>query len=181
MPTALLLASAPARAIEGSAPDPSSLLVKISKPAKMIGYPAVCPGSSPEENQEEILCMAELYEAKVRVLRHLGGTVTERYLTIRFTAHSFHAVWRKNVRFLLMVTPFEDKGNRGHFAYYWDWENEEREFCIGADEIDALDPSPLKSLYAAGKKKTANPDDQSWSEGSKIVCVTGYEELVTGG
>jgi hypothetical protein len=174
--------SAPAAtAAEDLAPEPSSLLVKISNPAKMIGYPAVCPGSTPEENQEEILCMAELYEAKVRVLRHLGGPKTDHYLTIRFTAHSFHAVWRKNVRFLLMVTPFEDKGSRGHFAFYWDWENGQRKFCKRTEHFADWEPVPMKSLYDAGKRRITGEDEEHWSENIEISCVTGYESLKSDG
>lgn len=173
--------SSPTKADAIVAPDASSLLVQITKPAKMIGYPAVCPGSSPEENQDEILCLAELYEAKVRVLRHLGGPKTVRHLTIRFTAHSFHAVWRKNVRFLLIVKPFEDKGNPGHFAHYWDWENEQRKFCKATDDVADWDAAPLKALYAAGKRRLTDENDDDWSENVEILCVTGYEQLASDG
>jgi hypothetical protein len=161
--------------------DASSLLVQISRPAKMIGFPAVCPGSSPEDKQDELICLAELYEAKVRVLRHLGGPETARYLTIRFTAHSFHAVWRKNVRFLLVVTPFEDKGNRGHFASYWDWENEQRKFCKATNDIADWNAVPMKALFAAGKRRITDADDEDWSENIEILCVTGYERMSSDG
>jgi hypothetical protein len=158
-------------------PEPSSLLVEVTSPAEFIGFPTVCPGTSPDENQEEIICMAELYEARVKVLRHLGGATTKRRLTIRFTAHSFSAVWQRKVRFLIVAAPFEDKGSTGHFALDWDWEDKNGLFC--RDEDDALqeDNLPLKRLYATRPAKVVAADTEGWSEGSRIICVTGNEVL----
>ncbi len=150
----------------------SYLLVQLTGKAKMIGYPAVCPGSSPDEDQSEIICLAELYEAPAHVLQHLGGAPTERRLTIRFTAHSFHAVWQKDVRFLLGVVPFEDKGATGHFAYFWDWEGDTGEFCRGANELDDLE-APIRDFYRSGRVRKASARDDDWERGWEIACVKG--------
>jgi hypothetical protein len=170
-------ATVPAGSSAQAPVEPSALLVEVTSPAKFIGFPAVCPGSAPEENQEDLLCFAELYEAKVKVLRHLGGAPTERRLTIRFMAHSFHAVWQKDVRFLLVTRPFEDKGAKGHFASYWDWENDMGLFCVGQEAAATEDWEPLKRLYARGKKRVTKVDDDEWSKGSAILCVSGVERL----
>ena len=160
-----------------SATEPSTLLVQIVSPAKSIGFPAVCPGTSAEENQQDILCMAELYEARVKVLRHLGGAPTERILTMRFTAHSFHAAWKRSVRFILVASPFDDKGARGHFASYWDWEDDMGQFCIDQNAAAKQDWEPLKRLYARGTKRVIRIENDQWSKGSAIVCVSGTERL----
>ncbi len=157
-------------------PEPSTLLVRVTKTAKMIGYPAVCPGSSEAENQDGVICMAELYAARVHVLNNLDGPVTQRDLTIRFTAHSFHVVWHKDVRFLLTVSPFEDKGATGHFASYWIWENENGQFCRDSDAVLKEDWEPLKRAFSAGKKHITKADDTHWSIGTEIICITGREK-----
>ena len=172
--SALAFAPVQAQAVE---PEPSSLLVEVTSPAKFVGFPAVCPGTSPDENQEEIVCVGELYEARVKVLRHLGGAPTKRRLTIRFTAHSFSAVWQRNVRFLIVAAPFEDNGSAGHFALDWDWEDEEGLFCRDEDDVIQEEASPLKRLYAARPVKVASSDIDDWPDGSRIICVTGNEVL----
>lgn len=172
--SALAFAPIQARAVE---PERSFLLVEVTSPAKFVGFPAVCPGTSPDENQEEIVCMAELYEARVKVLRHLGGAPTNRRLKIRFTAHSFSAVWQRNVRFLIVAAPFEDKGSAGQFALDWDWEDEDGLFCRDEDDVIQEEASPLKRLYAARPVKVASSDIDDWPEGSRIICVTGNEVL----
>ena len=155
----------------------STLLVQVTRPAKFIGFPAVCPGSSTEEDPADSICVAGLYEARVKVLRHLGGAPTGRRLTIRFTAHSFHAVWQKDVRFLLVASPFDDKGATGHFASRWDWENEMGLFCVEQEAAEKEDWEPLKQLYGQGKKRVTKVDDDEWRKGSPIICVSGKERL----
>jgi hypothetical protein len=157
-------------------PEPSTLLVRVTKAAKMIGYPAVCPGSSEDENQDEIICMAELYEARVHVLNNLGGPQTERDLTIRFTAHSFHVVWQKDVRFLLVVSPFEDNGATGYFAFRWDWDDEQGQFCEELDYVNSAEIEPIKRAFALGKVHIIGKDNDHYTQGSKLICITGHEK-----
>jgi hypothetical protein len=157
-------------------PEPSTLLVSVTKAAKMIGYPAVCPGSSEDENQDEIICMAELYEARVHVLNNLGGPQTERDLTIRFTAHSFHAVWQKDVRFFLVVSRFEDKGATGYFAFRWDWEDEQGQFCEEPNYVNSEEIEPIKRAFVLGKVRIIGKDNDHYTQGSKLICITGHEK-----
>lgn len=152
--------------------DASYILVQLTGKAEMIGYPAVCPGSRPDEDQSEIICMAELYEAPALVIQHLGGAQTERRLTIRFTAHSFHVVWDMDVRFLLGVVPFDDEGATGHFAYFWDWEDDKGEFCRGTNELDDF-ATPIRDFYRSGRIRKATARDADWERGWEIACVKG--------
>jgi hypothetical protein len=179
--TAILLAlSTGAKASHAGEPvkiQDSTLLVELLGNAKMIGFPASCPGTSLEEEQSEILCMAELYEAPARVLRRIDGAPTPRRLNIRFTAHSFHAVWDKHVRFLLVVRPFEDKGRRGHFAWYWDWENENGRFCKTAEEVSHYDGLAISRLYRSRKGRLIKRETDDWAEGAFVHCVKGTEKL----
>lgn len=176
-PIAALCCSATVFAQVHSAESPSTLLVRVESAAKFIGFPQVCPGSTPDDSEEDAICLAELYEAKVKVLRHVGGTPTQKNLTVRFTAHSYHAVWRREARFLIVVAPFEDKGRHGHFASFWDWENNEGRFCEEQETIAQMGAIPLARLYAKGSRLVVQRDNDEWSAGSRIVCVTGRERL----
>jgi hypothetical protein len=162
---------------DNAASEDSTLLVELRDNARMIGLPAVCPGSSPDENQEEIICLAELYEVPVRVLRHIDGAPTPRRLNVRFTAHSFHAVWRRNVRFLLIVRPFEDKGRTGHFAWFWDWENDEGRFCKTAEEVGHYEEFTVSRVYRSRKGRLIKRETEEWAEGAVVHCVKGTERL----
>lgn len=173
---AIAIVPAAAHEIVSQAKEPerprTHILVEIQHPAKMIGFPAVCPGTSAEDDQSEIVCMAELYEAPVRVLDHLGGKRTKKWLNIRFTAHSFSAVWKKDRRFLLSVVPFEDNGQKGYFAYSWEWENDDGEFCIQEDSIgDTIEP--YQKFYEGGRTMITGENNDSWSSGIILRCVKG--------
>lgn len=64
--SALLIAGAstPVSAQDSLERDRSTLMfVEYPQPAKFIGFPKACPGSSPEENPDEITCLTELYKA----------------------------------------------------------------------------------------------------------------------
>lgn len=173
--------ASPALAQSGE-PQPSdtistAVLVELSEHARQIGYPAVCPGSSPDEDQSEMLCFAELYEVRARVIRNLGGAELPYRVTIRFTAHSFHAVWRKQRRMLLIVAPFDDKGRKGHFAHYWDWQDESGRFCQAATDIARWQDSPIKRLYLSVPGRPVLKDSKDWTKGMILHCVTGTEPL----
>ncbi len=166
----LPLLAAPAAAQKANeAADRSFVLVRLTSSAEMIGFPAVCPGSSPEEDQSQIICMAELYEADVRVIRHLGGPEVGPTLRVRFTAHSFHAVWRRGVTFALGTFPFEDQGNSGHFAFFWDWERD-GEMCQAEDNLDDV-PGPLRAFYQSGPTRMTGENEESWSEDVLLHCA----------
>lgn len=171
MLAALLLALQAAPA--APPPPPSLLLVEVVRPARYIGTPRIC--EEPDENGEMPICFMKIYEADVRVLRRWDGPDIGHRATIRFTAHSFHAVWQRGVRFILATRPFEDRGRSGHFANYWDWENEDGRFCKEDDSIARFDHPPLQQVYERGSLRTIPHDTDDWSEGSVIRCITGTE------
>lgn len=154
-------------------PPPSLLLVEVVRPARYIGTPRIC--EEPDENGEMPICMMELYEADVRVLRRWHGPDIGQRVTIRFTAHSFRVVWQSGVRFILATRPFEDQGRSGHFANYWDWEDDGGRFCKDADTIARFDHPPLQQVYERGRLRTVPHDTDGWSRGSVIRCITGTE------
>ncbi|MEP5509683.1 MAG: hypothetical protein ABJP70_09460 [Erythrobacter sp.] len=155
-----------------AAPEQSLLLVELLGPAKMIGFPAVCPGSSPEDDQSDMICLAELYEAPARVIKTLDGVKTKRRLNIRFTAHSAYVVWKKDRRFVLSVVPFEDEGRTGHFAWFWDYEEENGEFCVGNEGLENADAS-IRDFYRSGHVRKASRRDENWEHGYEIACTQG--------
>ena len=154
----------------------STLLVRLEEPAKYVGIPKGCAGDETDEDGNPIICLMELYEAKAVVLRNFGGAKTARRLTVRFTAHSYYAVWQKGVRFLLIVFPFEDQTRKEHFAHYWDWERGGK-FCVGQEFAHKSAGEPLGKLYAWGTRRVTGKSEKDWSEDYPIVCVTGREKL----
>ncbi len=155
-----------------AAPQQSLLLVELLGPAKMVGFPAVCPGSSPEDDQSDMICLAELYEVPARVIKTVDGVKTKRRLNIRFTAHGYNVVWKKDRRFVLGVVPFEDEGRAGHFAWFWDWEDENGEFCTGNASLEKADAS-IRDFYRSGHVRKASRRDENWSRGYEIACTEG--------
>jgi hypothetical protein len=157
-------------------PEPTLVLAQVVNPARMIGTPRVC--SEPDENGEIPICLMELYEADMLILRHWNGPVIPRRLRVRFTAHSMYVFWRRNVRFILRVQPFVDQGRSGHFAFFWDWEDERGRFCEGTEELQRPEYEPLRAIYARGRQITIAHDNNRWSAGSQLTCVTGRERTV---
>ncbi|QNO26904.1 hypothetical protein EEB18_019655 [Sphingopyxis sp. OPL5] len=151
----------------------STLLVQIVTPAEYVGVSQWCVDAIDDGD----LCVGELYEADVKVLRHLGGPPTAARLKMRFTAHSFSSKWQRDVRFLLVASPFEDKGSSGYFTNNWDWENRDGLFCREAEDAADEDDGPLKRLYATRQPEVVPIDTRDWSKGTQVICVTGNEVL----
>ena len=153
--------------------EPSTLLVQIVDPAEYVGIPNWCADAIDDGD----LCVGELYEARVRVLHHLGGPKTPRHLKMRFTAHSFSSKWRRDVRFLIVAEPFENKGTSGYFANDWNWENKDGLFCREEDEAADEENGPLRRLYAGPSPSVVPTESDEWPEGTQLICVTGNEVL----
>lgn len=152
-------------------PAPTLVLAEVVRPARYIGIPRTC--FEPDENGEMPICMMEIYEADVRTLRHWSGPEVPARMTVRFTAHSAHAVWQRGTRFVLQLRPFEDAGRSGLFASYWDWEDRNGEFC-NQDETIARLPPDIGAIYRRGHQRIIARDTDEWSAGV-IRCATGRE------
>lgn len=114
------------------------MFVEFRQPAKFIGFPKICPGSSPDENRDEQLCLAELYQGPAERLRHLSGPKTQRTMRLRTTAHSAHVFLRPGTFLLVAARPFEDQGTSGVFAYWWAMADDDGRFCLAESEIAEL-------------------------------------------
>lgn len=117
---------------------PALMFVEFRQPAKYIGVPKICPGSSPEENQDEILCVAELYQGPAERLRHLSGPKVPRNMRLRATAHSAYKFLRPGTLLLVAARPFEDQGTQGVFAHWWTMADDDGRFCFREDELAEL-------------------------------------------
>jgi hypothetical protein len=160
-------------------PEPSLMLAQVVNPARMIGTPRIC--TEPDENGEIPICFMELYEADMLVLRQWSGPPIPRRVRIRFTAHSFHAVWRRDVRFILRTQPFTDQGLSGHFAFYWDWEDDRGRFCEGTEDLSRPEYESLRPIYAHGRRITVQRDNAEDNAGAQITCITGRERARSNG
>jgi hypothetical protein len=134
-PEAILLA--PSADAQGDK-RPTLMFVEYRQPAKFVGLPNICPGSSPEENQDGIVCMAELYEGPARGLRHLSGPKLPRNMRLRTTAHSMHVFLRPGSLLLVAAQPFVDQGTEGVFAHWWRMADDDGRFCFREDELAEL-------------------------------------------
>lgn len=174
----LLLAAqaAPTQATATTPPpnpqDPSVLLVEALGPARYGGTPQSCV--EPDADGEIPICMMELYEADVRVLRRFDGPDIGRRAVIRFTTHSFNVVWQRGVRFILNTQPFEDQGRSGHFASYWDWEDAAGQFCESPEALARMNNSPLANVYLRGRLRTITRATDEYNVGT-IHCANGRE------
>jgi hypothetical protein len=155
----------------GPEPGPTLVLAEVTRPARYIGIPQSCV--EPDESGEVPICLMEIYEAEVRTLRHWSGPDVPARFTVRFTAHSFHGVWRRGTRFILRLLPFEDAGRSGLFASYWDWEDTNGEFCNDDQAIAGM-PAEIAAIYGRGHVRRIERDTDEWNAGV-IRCVTGRE------
>lgn len=166
----LMICAAPVAAQEEGASMRSFSVIRLLERPEYVGPPAVCPGSSPQDDPTRVICTASLYQARVSLARLLGDEEIERRFTLRFTASAEWINWVRGTKALVATRPFEDKGTEGHFAYWWNWENQEGRFCEG-EEFVAKSPAPLRDFYREGKVITAPEDDEEWSAGYSYVCV----------
>lgn len=117
---------------------PALMFVEFRQPAKFIGFPKICPGSSPDENPDEVICPAELYQGPAMRLRHLSGPKTPRNMRLRTTAHSAHVYLRPGNLLLVAARPFDDQGTRGIFAHWWTMADEKGRFCLPENDLAEL-------------------------------------------
>ena len=94
------------------APEPTLMIVEFTQGAPMIGFPRGCGDSD-----DGSICLAEVYQGPVRVVRHLSGPRLGRRSLVRLTAHARR--WRPGTRMLVATRPFEDQGTTGQFAIWW--------------------------------------------------------------
>jgi hypothetical protein len=154
-------------------PAPTLILAKVTRPARFIGFPRSC--AEPDTSGQVPICLMEIYEADVRTLRRWTGPDVPTRFTVRFTAHSVHAVWQRGTRFILQLQPFKDAGRTGLFASYWDGEDRYGQFCNQDETIARMTPH-IGDIYRRGHLRRIERDTEEWSAG-EIRCVTGRERV----
>ena len=115
------------------APEPTLMIVEFTSGAPMIGFPAHCPGAPPDEPASESICLAEVYQGPVRVVRHLSGPRLGRRSLVRLTAHARR--WRAGTRMIVATRPFEDQGTTGQFAVWWQSPEADGDFCMTEEDL----------------------------------------------
>lgn len=148
---AALPCAAPA-ATQGPAPatEPTVMIVEFPRGVPMIGFPRRCPGSTEDEPLDEI-CLAEMYEGRGLVVRHLSGPHIRRHDRVRLTAHARR--WPGGTRMLVATRPFDDRGTTGHFAFWWHLPEPDGDFCIGAQNLAEWGDGPVTRVLARGYRR----------------------------
>lgn len=130
LPAAAMLLAAP-----GADPPPefAVLVVEFRDDSKFGGFPKVCPGGSPGEGNEDSICIAELYDAPVRLLRRISGPSKVTGWRLRFTAHAL----RVHVGARMLVMAYRWDGDR-LFAPWWELPDERGEVCLDVRNAEYL-------------------------------------------
>ncbi len=92
------------------------------------------------EDEEDDLCLCEVYEADVTVLRNLGGPPLPRRSTILFVGHALASPDREGRAMIMNVRPGRD---RDLWAGMW-WDFVDADSCVGPDSgggWSVLEPS----------------------------------------
>lgn len=156
----LLLAAAGASPSAATDPaafsEPGVMIVEYRRQARMVGFPAVCPGDPPNLPPDDGLCMAELYEGPARVIRHLAGPPARLPGPLRLTAHARR--WPAGTRLLVIARPFEDGGVKGTFAFWWQQPGRDGDFCLGKQQIERLPEGPLRSVFLQENRRRFQAD-----------------------
>ncbi len=159
-------AAAPAPA---PATEPTMMIVEFTRGAPMIGFPRRCPGSTEEVPPENEICLAELYQGRVRVVRHLSGPRLGRHALVRLTAHA--RGWRPGTRMIVATRPFEDQGTTGQFAIWWDLPKDDRDYCLATEDLANWGDGPVSRLFAYGTRR------RFWAphhvEPAEFRCIAG--------
>jgi hypothetical protein len=148
---ALALQGAAGAAAPGPVAEPTMMIVEFTRGAPMIGFPRRCPGSTEEVPPEDEICLAELYQGRVRVVRHLSGPRLGRHGLVRLTAHARH--WRPGTRMIVATHPFADQGTTGQFAFWWDLPRDDEDYCVAAGELARWGDGPVSRQFAYGSRR----------------------------
>jgi hypothetical protein len=151
------------------APEPSIMVVEFPRGVPMIGFPAHCPGSPPDADPAEEICLAELYQGRIRVVRHISGPRVAMGSRLRLTAHA--RGWPGGTRMLVATVPFDDRGTRGQFAFFWEMPEENGDYCHGEDHLEEWEDGPLRRAFFRGYRRHFRP--WRYAEATDTRCIRG--------
>ena len=150
------------------APEPSLMIVEFPFGAKFIGFPKRCPGSTEEDSDDDI-CIAELYEGPAQTVRHISGPPIRRRVRLRLTAHARN--WPAGTRMMVLTIPFNDKGKTGNFAYWWDLPTDGVDYCMDTETLARWGDDPVSRAFAKGYQRRFRPD--FYVERTDFRCIKG--------
>jgi hypothetical protein len=146
--------------------EPTMMIVEFPQGVPVIGVPARCPGATDDDSEEDI-CIAELYEGRAIVARHLSGPRITRHERVRLTAHARR--WPGGTRMLVVTRPFNDRGTTGQFAFWWHLPEPDGDFCVGAETLTQWADGPVSRRFARGYRRHFRPD--GYLERADFRCI----------
>lgn len=123
-------------------PEFAVLVVDFRGDAQFAGLPKVCPGSDPADAQEDEVCIAELYDAPVRIVRRIAGTPKVTGRSLRFTAHAIRV--SSGSRMLVMAYRWK---RDWLFAPWWELPDKRGEVCLEKVSAERLRIEPEWSRW----------------------------------
>jgi len=162
------VAQSPAPAAEATV-----MIVEFPRGARFIGFPRRCPGST-EDDPDEGTCLAELYEGRAIVVRHLSGPRVGRRARLRLTAHARN--WRPGTRMLVATWPFNDQGTTGNFAFWWEVPEANGDYCMTTENLSDWGDNPVTRQFARGYRLRFQP--WGYSERAEFRCIRGWRQSV---
>lgn len=143
--------------------DSSYLMIRVEQKPTYVGTPRECA-------EPNVVCMMELQDAKVSVVRNFGGKSVPKRLLVRSSGHHHYVPWRRGNTLLIRAVPFVDGTIRGWYADYWQpvWGGEA---CVTEIEATSFVGSPFGEVFARGSKRLAEDGNRYWEAGEKLICV----------
>jgi hypothetical protein len=144
LPVAAMLFATP-----GADPPPefAVLAIEFREVATFAGFPKVCPGTAPGEASEDDLCIAELYDVPVRMVRRISGPPRVAGRMLRYTAHNLYGPAGRR----LLVQAFLWKRD-WLFAGWWEMPDERGEVCLDAQDAENLQ---IKAQWSRWREQAA--------------------------
>jgi hypothetical protein len=148
--------------------EPTLMIVEFPRGARFIGFPRRCPGSTEDVKDDEI-CLAELYEGRARIVRHLSGPPVRWGERLRLTAHARN--WPAGTTMMVLTRPFDDHGTTGNFAFWWDLPNDGDNYCLTTESLADWGDDPVSRQFAKGYRRRFRPD--FYVERTDFRCIKG--------
>ena len=156
--------------------QPTMMIVEFPRGARFVGLPRRCPGST-DDNPEDEICIAELYQGPAFIVRHLSGPRVGRGEPLRLTAHARR--WPPGTRMLVLTLPFEDQGTTGNFAHWWhlpeddEWASpeEDDDYCLSTDILARWGDNPVTRQFVQGTPRRFRAS--GYLEKADFRCIRG--------
>lgn len=149
-------------------PEPTVMIVEFPEGAPMIGFPRRCPGAPADEDDSEWICLAELYQGRIEIIRHLSGPRARRGEFVRLTAHARN--WYPGLQMIVATVPFRDGGITGRFAWWWHLPEANDDFCLPTEELPGSEEH-IRRAFESGYLRRFKPF--GYIERVEARCIRG--------